>query len=176
MDPAITQAPPAEPEAPAPRRGSLASARRSGLGMVGALLVLPLLLVAGLTALSLTYFADPLNAEPVSADTLAEDYGIRVDLVAVTAAGGAVDVRFTVLDADKAGHLLHDDETLPVLIVNADNLVIRLRSVHRHNDPAVLDRASYFMLYPNPGGHVQAGSEISVVVAGVRLDHLIAQS
>jgi hypothetical protein len=149
---------------------------RRWLGAFVALLVVPAMLMGTLTVLASTYFADPLNARPVTAEELAAEYGVRVDLVAVTAAGGAVDVRFTILDPDKAGHLLHGDESMPTLIVESDNAVIRVRSVHRHNDLTTLERATYFILYPNPGGLVQRGSEVSVVVEGLRLSHLKAQA
>jgi hypothetical protein len=149
---------------------------RRWLGAFVALLVVPAILMGTLTFLSNTYFADPLNARSVTAAELADEYGVKVDLVAVTAAGGAVDVRFTILDPDKAGHVLHGDESMPALIVDSDNAVIRVRSVHRHNDLTTLERSTYSILYPNPGGLVQRGTEVSVVVEGLRLSHLTAQS
>jgi hypothetical protein len=156
-----------------------ASARRSRRRWIAALFAVvigPVALVGALMLAGSTYFSDPLNSEPVSADVMAEEFGIRVDLVAVTAAGGVVDVRFTVLDPEKAGHLLHDDASMPTLIVENNDSVIRIRSIHRHNDLTTLERSSYFILYPNPGGFVQGGSEVSVVIDGLRLEHLIAQT
>jgi hypothetical protein len=150
--------------------------RRRWMATLFAVVIGPLVLVGALLVAGNTYFADPLNSEAVSADVLAREFGIRVDLVAVTAAGGVVDVRFTVLDPEKAGHLLHDDSSMPTLIVEGNDSVIRIRSVHRHNDLTTLERTSYFILYPNPGGFVQGGTEVSVVIDGLRLEHLVAQT
>ena len=40
----------------------------------------------------------------------------------------------------------------------------------------VLDGASYFVLYPNSGGAIQAGTGVSVVIEGIRLEPIVAQS
>ncbi len=47
-------------------------------------------------------------ARVVSATDLEQEYGIKVNLVAVTATGGLVDLRFMVVDKEKAAHALHE--------------------------------------------------------------------
>jgi hypothetical protein len=166
---------PATPVAGAGRRWS--RFRPWLLALVGAL-VLPLAVTAVLTwtASSTDLFARrAADARLVSATDLEEEYGIRVNLVAVTANGGLVDLRFTVLDKDKAGHILHDAASLPELLLADRGAVLRAPQPHAHKIE-LLDGASYFLLFPNSGGLVQAGVPVSVVIDEVRLEPVAAQS
>ncbi len=51
----------------------------------------------------------------ITAAELERTYGTRIDLVALTALGGLVQLRFTVLDAAKAEPLFHLAENMPAL-------------------------------------------------------------
>jgi hypothetical protein len=115
------------------------------------------------------------DARVVSAADMEQEYGIKVDLVAVIAAGGLVDLRFTVVDKDKAQHFLHDAASLPALYVESTGAVLKTSRAKAHK-MTVLDGASYFVLYPNSGGAVQAGTGVSVVIEGIRLEPIVAQS
>ncbi len=149
-------------------RGLLAVAA-IGLSVV----VAPLALAVGITLT--TTPLGPGDARVVTAAELEQEYGIKVSLVAVIAAGGVVDVRFTVLDKDKAGHLLHDAASLPELYVETSGAVLRSSRAKAHK-MTVLDGASYFLLYPNSGGAIQAGTGVSVVIDAIRLEPIAAQS
>jgi hypothetical protein len=147
------------------------------LAIAGAI-VLPLAVAAGLTltATSTDLFVQrAIDATVVSAAALEEEYGIKVTLVAVTADGGLVDVRFTVLDRDKAGHVLHDAASLPQLLLPDSGSVLRSPQARAHKLDLV-NGASYFLLYPNSGGLVQAGASVSVVIDEIRLEPVLARS
>ena len=111
----------------------------------------------------------------MSAADLEEEYGIRVTLVAITAAGGLVDLRFTVLDREKAAHILHDAAAMPELFVESSGAVLSAPKAMAHK-LTLLDGATYFLLYPNSGGAIQAGTGVSVVIDGIRLAPIDAQS
>ncbi len=49
----------------------------------------------------------------ISQGTLEEKYGLRVNLIAVTAAGGFVDVRLKIVDGEKLKLLLADKNKFP---------------------------------------------------------------
>lgn len=147
------------------------------LAFAGAL-VLPLVVAAGLTltATSTDFFArKAADARVVSAADLEEEYGIKVNLVAVTADGGLVDLRYTVIDSVKAAHVLHDAATLPQLLLPDKGAVLRAPQARAHKMD-LIDGASYFLLFPNSGGLVQAGAPVSVVIDAVRLEPVSAQS
>ena len=167
---------PTEPAGVTPRRRLR---RRTWLAAIAGALVLPLAVAAAITW-STAGSSDPAAAAAaaarvVSASDLEQEYGIKVNLVAVTAGGGLVDVRFTVLDQDKALHILHDGTTMPELLVEPSGRVIHAPTGMRHK-VTVLDGGTYFILYSNPGGTVQAGTQVSVVIGDIRSEPLSAQS
>lgn len=137
-------------------------------------LVVPLAIAVGLSAFG-TSVPDASTAKVINAATMAADYGIKVDLVAVTAAGGLIDVRFTVVDETKAKALFHDVATMPALLVEGKNTVLRTTKGMNHN-LSLLNGARYFLLFSNAGGVVQAGTQVSVVIDGVRLEPTAAES
>ncbi len=153
--------------------------RRTWLAAAAGVVLLPLAVAATLTyatsGAGVPSNADVAAARVVSAAEMEQDYGIKVNLVGVTAAGGLVDLRFTVVDQAKALHILHDSTVMPVLLVEPSGAVIRAPTGMRHK-VTLLDGGNYFILYSNPGGAVQAGTRVSVVIGDVRLEPLDAQS
>jgi hypothetical protein len=119
--------------------------------------------------------ANPADAPVVSAASLEDVYGLRLNIVAVTAAGGLVDVRFTVTDKDKALHVLHDASSMPALYVEASGAVLRAPKPLAHK-MVLLNGATYFVLYPNSGGAIQRGTSVSVVIDSVRSQPIVAES
>lgn len=151
---------------------------RSWLVAIVGALVLPVIVAAGLSysAATTDLFAQKAaDARLVSEAELEAEYGIRVNLVAVTAGGGLIDLRFTVLDGDKASHVLHDADTLPQLLVASSGAVLRAPQPRAHK-LNVVDGAHYFLLFPNAGGAIQAGTPVSVVIDEIRLAPRIAES
>jgi hypothetical protein len=57
----------------------------------------------------------PKGTAVISQGTLEEKYGLRVNLVALTAAGGMVDVRLKIVDGEKFKTLLADRNNFPTL-------------------------------------------------------------
>jgi len=109
-----------------------------------------------------------------SAKTFEERFGLAVTLVAVTASGGIVDVRFKVLDVDKARGTLQDDKNMPVLNVEGSNITAMMR------DTAIQDQdlqvgMVYYILYGNPQGMVKPGTPVSVAIGDLALEPIIAQ-
>lgn len=161
-----------------PARGRRRSRIRPLLIAIGGALVLPLVVTASLTALTeLTdvFVPKAVDARVVSVEDMEDRYGITFNLVAITAAGGLVDIRFTVVDQEKAERILHDQDTLPLLYVPTTGAVLRAPQPHAHK-LEFLDGATYFLLYPNAGGAIQAGVPVSVVINDVRLDPMLAES
>src|SRR5262245_10831493 len=118
-------------------------ARRSRARLSGALVGVAVVAL-GLLALWQPGFRHgpaPASAVPVawsrpavSADGLPGRSGVRITQVAVTGGGGLVDLRFRVLDPDKA-HALHDPTTPPAVVDERSGLVLdRLLMGHAHGD------------------------------------------
>jgi hypothetical protein len=164
----------AEMAAPPTRRGP---SRRMWLAAIAGVLVLPIAVAAALTISvgSDDPTARAASARVVTAAVMEAEFGIKIDLVAVTASGGLIDLRFTVVDKDKAVKVLHDATTMPSLLVEDSGTVVNVRK-GMHHRLTLLDGARYFILYSNPGGAIQRGSPVSVVIGDIRLAALSAQT
>jgi hypothetical protein len=170
--------PGATPTAAAVGAGPGRPRARTWLAAIAGAMVLPIAVAAGLTWAAATtdiFESKAADARVVAAADMEREYGIRVNLVAVTADGGLVDVRFTVVDSERADLLLHDARTLPELYVETSGAVLRAPQPHAHKLNLV-DGGSYFLLFPNAGGAIQAGTPVSVVIDTIRLAPLDAQS
>jgi hypothetical protein len=103
-------------------------------------------------------------------DAIADRLGIRITKVVVTADGGLVDLRYQVIDPDKAVFLFDNLDVVPKVIAE-NGEVIHLESLpHRHD---VYPGLAYFILYRNSKNSVQPGSQVTVVVGDdLRLDNV----
>jgi len=113
---------------------------------------------------------------PVTASEMETRYGAKFGVVGLLAAGGLLELRFQVIDKDKAEMLFgHGDRTsMPRLVVDGSDTVLESGKGMAHK-LTLLDGASYFLLYTNAANAVHEGSMVSVVINDVRLDGLVVQ-
>lgn len=157
---------------PRPRR----SRQRRGLALIA--LVAAALSAPAAIVLWLTADRGETGPAPVPRVVFEETTGIRITRIAVVGGGGLVDVRFTVLDPDKA-IAVHDPDS-PLVLVNEENGDVVSAAFHgRHAggttqtglDPA----ATYYLVFANSGRALQRGEEASVLLGDVRLEHVTVQ-
>lgn len=119
----------------------------------------------------------PLGGSP--ADTIPTSpaiearWGIRISHVAVTADGGLVEVRFLVLDGDKAVAMMQGQTNLPVLQVEGSGAVVNSAALMSGRHSIAPGRSS-FLLYRNTGGAIRPGSLVTLVFGDLRLEHVVA--
>ena len=109
---------------------------------------------------------EPAQSVPpiVSPEELERRDGIRVLRVALTGADGLVDVRYQVVDADKAASV---HESAPVLVDEQTGVVVdQLFMGHSHTGPLHAGE-TYFLLFENPGNLVARGSAVTVALGVV---------
>lgn len=113
------------------------------------------------------------------------EYGMRVTMLGVVATGGLLDLRMTVVDPAKAAQLFgvhlqprtghtHGDATMPVLVPDGSGTVIHVAGGMSHHISLKADQ-SVNLLFPNPGGAIQGGTAVSIVIDDVRIDGITAQ-
>ena len=112
--------------------------------------------------------------EAITQAALEDRYGVRIKLLAVTGAGGLVDFRFKVLDAEKAGTLLKDRQTAPALVVEDSGATLKTHQ-GLPDDLTLQDGVMYFVVYPNAGGAVKPGTPVTVLFGDVRIEPILAQ-
>jgi hypothetical protein len=126
------------------------------------------------------FIAVPLTATNLPAKTLVsqsaleEQTGLRITLVAVTAAGGMVDFRFKVMDVEKARALLQDGKFLPYLTVLGSSISLK-PAPEALQDLKFENGLVYYILYSNSGNLVKPGTPVTVVIGDWQLEPIIAK-
>jgi hypothetical protein len=110
----------------------------------------------------------------VSAAGLAERSGVRLVRVAVTGGGGLLDLRYQVVDPNKAV-AVHEGETPPAIIDERTGLVInQLLMGHAHKGqlkPAV----NYYLVFENTGNWVRRGAKVTVLLGDAQVEHVVVK-
>jgi hypothetical protein len=143
---------------------------------------LPVLIVAGLIALIVALRPSPPSApvgsvdeaDPAQVSAIQETWGIRIVNVAVTAGGGLIDLRFQVIDPDKALGLLNPDG-FPALVDAASGQVLDKGGAHGGHAKGFKAGRTYYFLYQNNGGALRAGSRVTVRIGNVSLENVLVR-
>jgi hypothetical protein len=106
-----------------------------------------------------------------------EQWGVRVTLVQLLADGGLVEVRYEVLNTDRANRLHADSslDTIPSILLEGSTNQIKPRSLmfHYHHGDKGTEGRTYSIVYGNAGGILQRGSLVTVRMAdGLLLQHV----
>ena len=125
------------------------------------------------------YMASNTSALPkgtviVSQSMLEEKYGLHINLVAVTGAGGFVDVRFKIVDGDKAKLLLADKNNFPSLFSKNG---VRLNAPEDTKSQVIKfdDGGNIYIMYPNSGNAVTQGSPVTILFGDTALEPINAK-
>jgi hypothetical protein len=110
----------------------------------------------------------------VSEAGLAEKAGVRIVYVALTGGGGLIDLRFQVIDPDKAP-AVHDQAYPPTIVDENTGLVVnQLLMGHSHTEP-FNGGETYYLIFENPGSIVQTGGKVSVLLGNMEVDDVIVK-
>lgn len=112
----------------------------------------------------------PEGAVTISQSVLEARYGLRVNLLAVTAAGGLIDVRLKIVDGDKARLLLQDTKNLPTLLVRGSNIVLNVPEDAKPQEITFENNGNLFLLFPNAGNAVVPGTFVTLVFGNIAID------
>ena len=101
-------------------------------------------------------------------------WGVRITHVVVTADSGMVEMRFLILDSDRALAMMQDVTNVPVLRVERTGALVRSAALMSGKHAVAVGRTG-FLLYRNTGGAIKPGASISVVFGPLELQHVLAQ-
>jgi hypothetical protein len=135
--------------------------------------VILVLLLSSLSACSVG--RAPQQAAPLSLSALEAQYGLRVSLVAVTAAGGLVDVRLKVVDAEKAKQLLKDAASYPALMVSGSGAILTAPEESRTQELKPANGEMILLLFPNARNAVKPGTKVAITFGDIRLEPAVAK-
>ena len=113
------------------------------------------------------------NVPPVVTPAgLVQKSGVRVVYVAITGAGGLVDLRYQVVDADKAASV----HVRPPELVDEETGVVADQLLMGHQHKGVMHAGqTYYFVFNNPGNLVRRGTKVTVVLGDARLQHVPVQ-
>jgi hypothetical protein len=98
-------------------------------------------------------------------------HGVDINLIAVTAAGGLIELRMQVTDTDKADAVLHEPADRPVIVVEDTGETLTMATPPHHKGVLRLG-GQYFFLLANAHNAIHRGSLVTVVIGDSRLEHL----
>lgn len=108
-----------------------------------------------------------------------KNFGIKVVSLRPTAGGRMLDLRFRVVDPEKAKAVLNKNKKAYLLDGNTGKTltvpVTKAGSMRQTTLSPETGRV-YFMLFANPGGLVKEGGSVSLVIGDFRKDDLIVES
>lgn len=112
------------------------------------------------------------GTELAGPEELAAVYGIDVDLIAVTAAGGLIEFRYQVVDPDKADRIVHDPALAPIFVVEDTGETLVMSSPPHHHGAEIRLGGTYFFLMANAHNAVHRGALLTLVIGDLRMEHL----
>lgn len=139
--------------------------------------------LAGLLAAALLIFSGggprppatlALSAATPASPEIEAAWGVRIDHVALIGGGGIIDVRYTVVDPDRAAALLVSLDALPVITNQRSGAELRLTEALHHRVNLDAGR-SYYMLYANAGNLLRRGDAVSLTVGEFTLAPVVVK-
>jgi hypothetical protein len=138
-----------------------------------------LFVVAGLFTYSklsiLRLTSAPSAATVISQSVLENKYGLRVNLIAVTAAGGMLDLRLKMLDGEKAKLLLQDKKNFPTLVAGENNITLSTDAETSSQEIKFENNGGLFLLFPNNGNVVKPGSTVIIAFGDIQLEPVVVK-
>ncbi|MBI5352265.1 MAG: hypothetical protein HZB50_06465 [Chloroflexi bacterium] len=105
----------------------------------------------------------------ISQETLEQTYGLRVNLVAVTAAGGLVDVRLKIIDGEKAKTLLSDPQNFPSLMTD-NGVILRTSEEIAKQGIKIENDGNLFLMFPNSQNLIKPGTQVTILFGNTALE------
>jgi hypothetical protein len=128
-------------------------------------------LVAGHAYLQATKVWEP-GTMPVSLE-IEQKFGVRFTFVAVTGKGGMVELRYRVIDEDRAANFGHYTETAPMLIAEDTGEIVDVTIMGLHNHRVEPGR-QYYILFRNTGQAIRSHRPVTIAVGDLKLEHVVA--
>ncbi len=116
----------------------------------------------------------PKGTVVISQVALEEKYGLRVNLIAVTAAGGFVDVRLKIVDGDKLKLLLADKSNFPTLYTQ-QGVILNASEDTRSQEIEFVSGGNLFVMYPNSGNAVKQDTPVTILFGNIALEPIHAR-
>ena len=116
----------------------------------------------------------PQDTVVISQSLLEEKYGLRVNLVAVTGAGGFVDLRLKIVDGEKAKLLLADTKNFPTIFTEK-GITLNAPADTKPQKIEFVTGGNLFIMYSNSGNAVIQGQPVTILFGDIALEPIAAE-
>jgi hypothetical protein len=116
----------------------------------------------------------PANTVMISQSVMEEKYGLHVNLVAVTGAGGFVDLRLKMVDGEKAKLLLGDKKNFPALY-SVDGLTLNAPEDTKSQKIEFITGGNLFIMYPNSSNAVLRDKPVTIMFGDIALEPIMVK-
>jgi len=141
-------------------------------------ILLVIFLVIGIYAINAYRAAQPASLPQgmvtISQSALEEKYGLHVNLVAVTGAGGFVDLRLKIIHADKARLLLADKKSFPALF-SKNGVILYAPEETKSQKIEFTAAGNLYIMYSNSGNAVVQGRPVRIIFGDIALEPINAK-
>ena len=138
-------------------------------------ILLVIMILAGFLAYRARQMPEPPAVAIISQSVMEEQYGLRVNLVAVTAAGGLVDVRLKIVDGEKARALLENPNNFPSLWISNGDVSLVVPEENRTQEIQFADNSNLFVMFPNGRGIVKPGTPVVIRFGATQIEPIPAK-
>ena len=116
------------------------------------------------------------GSEPSAASQSAfeEATGVQLVRITVSAGGGMLDLRYRIMDPDKAA-IVHDKKKPPTIVDEATGRSASQSWMPHHGGGEPKFAVTYYELIYNPDGIIKRGDRVTLVIGDTRLAHVIVQ-
>jgi hypothetical protein len=116
----------------------------------------------------------PQGTVTLSQSALEEQYGVHVNLVAVTGAGGFIDLRLKIVDGEKAKLLLADAKNFPVLFTE-QGITLNASEDTKSQKIDFSSGGNLFIMYPNSGNALERDESVTILFGDIALEPITAK-
>lgn len=110
----------------------------------------------------------------ISQSAFEEATGVHIVRVVLAAGGGMIDLRYQVIDPDKA-LVIHDSENPPAIMDEATGKIFATPWMNHSHSGEYQAGVTYYTILMNSGGVLAKGSKVTVILGGARLEHIVVQ-
>ena len=116
--------------------------------------------------------------DPEQSKRIAEQWGVEIISLSLTAANYMIDFRFKVLDVEKSKNFF-DHRIKPYLLVERSHAKLPIpmaakvgafRATNRGNN--IKPNTKYYMVFGNPDAHVKSGDKVTMVIGDFKAEHM----
>ena len=146
-----------------------------GYRFITVAIILAILFVIGLYINNaIKAFSSPVSMNSTTVITqgeLEERYGLRINLIALTAAGGFVDVRLKIMDGEKAKLLLVDKNNFPTLSTEG-GVVLNAPEETKSQEIQFVSGGNLFIIYPNSANAIKQAASVRLVFGDISVESI----